>query len=87
MSEKEGAILFKQEFDASEYLDGGTLVLDDVLLINEEEFTISRTVVEDGKEIIRQAGCEICTVAYSLRDMLFLQHAAAIFGKKRAEGI
>ena len=85
---QEEPIAFKQEFDGIGYSDGsGTLILDDVLSVGGEEFTISRNAIVDGEEMIKQQEYEFDTVVYSLRDMLFLQHVASIFGKKRVEAI
>ena len=80
---KEELITFEQEFDSSRYLDGGILFLDDVLIRNKEEFTISRTAIADGKEVIRQEEYEFDTVVYSRAEILFLRRAVDIFGKKR----
>ena len=85
---KKETITFKQEFDGIGWSDGsGTLILDDVLLLNGEEFTISRNAIVDGEEMIKQQEYEFDTVVYSLRDILFLRHIADIFGKPRAEAI
>ena len=81
-------IVFKQEFDGVGYSDGsGTLILDDVLLLNGEEFTISRNAIVDGEEMIKQQEYEFDTVVYSLQEILFLRHLAHILGKKRTEAI
>ena len=85
---QEEAIAFKQEFDGIGWSDGsGTLILDDVLSIDGEEFTISRNGIVDGEEMIKQQEYEFDTVVYSLRDILFLRRIADIFGKPRAEVI
>ena len=82
------AFAFKQEFDGECWSDGsGTLILDDVLLIDGEEFTISRNAIVDGEEMIKPQEYEFDTVVYSLPDILFLRRIADIFGKPRAEAI
>ena len=84
---KEEIITFKQEFDSSGCLDGGILFLDDVLIRNKEEFTISRTAIADGKEVIRQEEYEFDTVVYSRAEILFLRRVVDIFRKNRVEKI
>ena len=85
---QEEAIAFKQEFDGIGWSDGsGTLILDDVLLLNGEEFTISRNAIVDGGELIKQQEYEFDTVVYSLPEILFLRRIVDIFGKPRAEAI
>ena len=86
---KKEAITFKQEFDGIGYSEGlsGTLILDDILLLNGEEFTISRNAIVDGEEMIKQQEYEFDTAVYSLGEILFLRRIADIFGKPRMEAI